>query len=360
MGLHSWRSRIGMLGLVGAGALVVASRSLGAVTPALVVAAGPVGPSQTLSISASRQKTDDPVGRLQLFVPGGYTLSSPVSGARVGTAAATVVIGAGDQAAGQSRQGLVVAISPTDPAVAYESASCDPSQHLAAWMVHLNGSGSTFSFPIFVDASSGAGSSFGPYVLVACLRPPDVAPTDPNRSPNGTAIVSFTLALTPFVSPPTPGGYLWRSLWTPFAAGTGVLDDAATVEAQSTAEIPAGELVISGTRWTIKVRGEAVVLVAVSGQVLFDGQPQASVLVRIRHGATASKLVGLGRVRTGSDGRYVEVAPVLRTQYLQAAADLPAKDLGASGCQASFATIDCLDATSGAAHLVSATIVVKR
>jgi hypothetical protein len=359
IGLGSWRGRAVIVAVSGVAALVVAGRSLAAVTPHLVVTSRAAGEIQTLSISGSRQASDDPVGRIQLFVPTGFTLNSPAAGIGVGTVTAKVAMPDVNPGAAQSWSGSVTAISPTDPAVAYEGTSCDSSPHLAAWIARLRRGTKALSFPIFVDATSDTAASFGPYRLVACFRPADLPPTDPNRAPNGAVVDSFTLALTPFLAPTTAGRYLWRSLWTPFAPATGALNDSGTVEAQSTVEVLTGEILISSTKTRITVRGTPLDLGLVFGRVLVGGEPQAAVIVRIRHGADPSKLVALGRVRTGSDGVYVDVIVLRGSQYLQASADLPVNDLGTSGCHPSFADIPCLDATTSAGHVVSSTILIK-
>ena len=223
--LSGWKVRVGFLGLAGMIALIVAGRSLGAVTPHLIVSSTEAGPGQTLSIVASKQKADDPVGRVQFYVPNGFTLNSPATGKSVGKATAKVVMRDVDPNSEATMIGGVSAISLTSTSIAYENTSCDGDQHLAAWMVQLKGAkGSTLSFPIFVDATSGASASFGPYVLVACFRPADIAATDPNRSAAGSVVDSFSLALSPFFRPTVDGDYRWRSVWTPFTAGTGTLE----------------------------------------------------------------------------------------------------------------------------------------
>ena len=89
--LSGWKMRVGLSRLAGMIALVVAGRSLAAVTPHLIVKSTETGTGQTLSIVASKQKADDPVGRVQLYVPTGFTLNSPASGS-VGKATAKVVM----------------------------------------------------------------------------------------------------------------------------------------------------------------------------------------------------------------------------------------------------------------------------
>jgi hypothetical protein len=344
------------IALLGVTALALAGSSLGGLTPQLRIA---TAGGQALSITVSRQQADDPVGRVELVVPTGFTLASPAVGALVGTATAKIVSRDVDPNTEQLWSGAIRSISATDPTVAYESTSCDPVDHLAAWMVRLSAGKQTFGFPIFVDAASGTSAPFGPYVLVACFRPPDLASTDPNRSARGSVVDSFTLTSTRFGTPTTAGSYLWRSFWTPFSAGTGELNTTAAVEAQSAAVVPAGEVDLAATTSTARAGGIRVVLVTVFGRVLVGGVPTGSVVVRLRRGHTPTKLVGLGRVTTGGDGVYLDVVALLRTSYFQAIASIPAKDLGAAGCQASFPDIPCLDATTGAGRVASATVTAS-
>jgi hypothetical protein len=357
IGVPGWGSRVAILSLLGMAALVLAGRSLGAVTPHLVVTSTAAGPGQTLSISASRQKVDDPIGRVQFYVPTGFTLDAPGDGGSAGKATARVVLRDVNPNAELAFSGAIVAVPITDPALVFENTNCDGSQHLAAWMVHLKGSKGALSFPIFVDA----GSQYGPYVLVACFRPPDVAASDPNRSSKGAVVDSLNLALTPFFRPTTTGGYLWRSLWTPFTAGAETLNTSGNVEAQSTVAIPSGQVVIFGKKSTAKVGGKPVVRLTITGQVLVGGEPQGPVRVTIRHGAAPTKLVSLGSVVTGTDGGYTKVVTLLaKKQYFQAVAELRSKDLGSTGCQSSFPNVPCLDATAGAGRTVSGLMLVKR
>ena len=345
-----------MITLLAVSALVLAGSSLGALTPQLrVTTTG----AQSLSITVARQQTDDPAGRVELVVPTGFTLASPAVGALVGTATAKVVSRDVDPSKEQLWTGTIRTISPTDPAVAYESTGCDPVGHVAAWMVRLSESKQTFAFPVFVDAATDATASLGPYVLVACFRPADLPSTDPNRSAKGSVVDSFTLSSTRFGIPTAAGNYVWRSFWTPFSVGTGDLSTAATVEAQSAVAVPAGEVDLAATTAIARANGSRVVLVTLFGRVLVGGMPLGSVVVRLRRGQLPRKLVGLTRVRTGGDGVFLDVVALPRTQYFQAIAFVPAKDLGAAGCQASFPDIPCLDATTGAGHVASAVVVVK-
>jgi len=313
-----------------------------------------------LTISVSRQKTYDQVGRIQVFVPAGFMLNSPPAPGRVGTATVAVRMRDLSMSTEQFLSGSVLAIEPTDPTVSYEGANCDTNQHLAAWKA-LVGSGRTaFSFPIFVDATSGSAASFGQYVLVVCFRSADLPESDTARSASGTVVDSLTLKLAPFSAPTMAGGYVWRSLWTPFAAGTGTLDPSADVEAQSNLQLLMAGITIDDTKTTVMLRGSPLALAIVSGRVLVDGQPQAGVLVRLRSGSRPTNLAALGRVRTGSDGLFAQVAVLSSTRYFQASADLPVTDGGAGPCAPSFGNVPCLDVTTNAGHVTSPALLVKR
>ena len=62
--------------------------------------------------------------------------------------------------------------------------------------------------------------------------------------------------------------------------------------------------------------------------------------------------VGFGYTKT--------VTLLARSQYFQASTHLPAKDLGATGCQASFPGVPCVSATQGAGRAISGTMLFKR
>jgi hypothetical protein len=349
-----------LVGLVVASALALTGPSFGAVTPRLVVSAVADVSGQTLTINASKQKADDPLARIQFFVPTGFALNSPAPGRSVGTATARVILRDSDPTHEQPMAGTVTAIAPTDSRIAYEGSTCDASQHLAAWLVQLKSSKATVAFPVYVDASSGDSTAWGPYVLVACFRSPDLAASDPNRSPGGAILDAFTLDLNPFDRPTTAGEFRWRSLWTPYTVGTGTLNTAGNVEAQSLVVIPTGQIVIFGKRANKTVQGKTVFRLQISGQVLVQSEPVGPVVVTVRHGAGKDHLVSLGAVHTGGDGGYTIFARLAKgPQYYQAAAYVPPKDLGPSGCEASFPNTPCLSATSGAGRVVSGLMLVR-
>jgi hypothetical protein len=360
-GLRHRGGRVTSLGALAFGVLLFlfsAGVSAGALTPKLVVTSVETAKSQTVTITASKPMTDDAVGRVQFYVPSGYLLNSPAGGVSVGTATAQAVLRDVDPAHEQGLRGTIIAIGPSDASIAYEASTCDGNTHLAAWMVNLsNSKGNALSFPVFVDGPS----AFGPYVLTACFRPADLPAGTANRSAFGTVFDSFTLSLNPFQRPTTKGDYRWRSLWTPFTAGTGSLDQARNVEAQSIVTIPVGQIVIFGKKSTASAKGKSFIRVTISGQVLVGSEPVGPVTVTVRHGSTPAKLVSLGVFKTGTDGGYTAYAKLITPrEYFQASAHLPAKDLGASGCTASFPGVPCVDATTGAGRAISGTMLVRK
>jgi hypothetical protein len=225
--------------------------------------------------------------------------------------------------------------------------------------VRLKSGTHSLAFPIFVDAQPTGSSPTGDYALVACFRPADLAATDPSRSPEGDVVESFTFSPTAFGAPSAPGTYLWRSLWTPFGAGTGALNTAGTVETQSVVTTPVGQLDLQAAKSSLRVQRKTVAVAVISGSVSVGGQPQPAVIVRLRRGPIVSALQVLTRVHTGAAGEFAAVALLPQRTSFQAVATIPAKDLGAAGCQASSPDIPCLDATSGAVRLTSAVVTVK-
>ena len=134
-------------------ALVLAGPSFGAVTPRLVVSSTVAGPGQTLIIDASKQKADDPLARIQFFVPTGFALNSPAPGATVGNASAASCCATSTRAPRRSCAARSPRSRRRTPRSPGRGANCDTSQHLAAWMVQVSGSKGSFGFPVYVDAT---------------------------------------------------------------------------------------------------------------------------------------------------------------------------------------------------------------
>jgi hypothetical protein len=327
--------------------LAFSSSALAAMNPRLDVGTSMQKGASTLSLDARLGTTDDWLGKLQIYIPAGYKLNAPPGGAMVGTAGAQAFgtqVGA-DQIFAMS--GTIKAIGTTDPAVAWQNTNCDTSGHLDAWMVTLAGGDDSWSFPIFVDQTTGTETQFGSYKLVACLGPRELSTSNPESN----KFISMSLRLGGFSMPTKPGDYKWRSLWTPFAGDTGdTLNQAAMVEAQSTDHVANGVLTIAAHKI-----GTHVVL---SGTLVVGGEPMNGISVALEHGTTKTKLVSMGSVKTGSTGAWTTRATIKKPTYFQAGATLGKQDLGAAACTASFG-VPCLDATVGGTGLVSRMLYIR-
>jgi hypothetical protein len=349
--------RLGVTAAAGALALALSSSAFAAaISPKLIVSAG--GPTLTINTSDMSSVSGDPVAKIQTYVPTGFGLKSPAVGTTLGTAKSRALVKDIDPSLETILSGDVVAISSTDPAVAYESANCDNGPHQAVWMVRLTGQQPQISqpinVPIFVDATSGTETQFGAYKLVACMRSPDPLPGTANRSPLGTKFDSIEVTVKGFTVPKKAGDYRWRSLWTPFTPGSATMNTAGNAEAQSIVKAPIGVLTLTAA----KASGGRV---ALSGTLLVGTEPAKAVRIALTHGAAKANLVSLGTVKTNGVGKYLKLTQATKSLYYQAGATVVGHDIGTGFCQASFGTgVPCTDATIGTAHILSAYVRFKR
>jgi hypothetical protein len=348
--------RAGVLAATGALALAFAGSALSAINPKLVVGTTSQAGNTKTSIEARVGSADDAVARIQVFVPTGFKLDSPAGGVDVGTVSATVQskqIGPGTEIPFKLT-GKLTAIGATDPAVAYESANCDGgASHAAAWIARLEGGGNSWTFAVFVDPTTGAEAQFGPYKLVACFK----SVAGANADAYGNKFVSMSLAIDNLGAPTAAGTYVWRSLWTPFASDTnGSLNQAGSVEAQSSVKLPAGVLSLNG-----KKAGKAHIRVTLSGKLLVDAEPIGGATVAIRHGTKTTGLAAVGSVKTTAAGAFSKLLNLTRSQYFQVGTTIGGNDLGATACAASFgAAVPCVSATNGKVAVVSRLIHFAR
>jgi hypothetical protein len=345
--------RLVMGTVVGVTALGMAAPAVAAISPRLSVTTTNAGGANVIISGGVTNSAEDPFAKIQIYMPTGFGLNAPAGGATVGTVSGRALTGT-DRTQEQSFTGKIVAIAPTDPAVAYENANCDSVAHAAAWMMQLTATDGVANIPIFVDRTGGSETRFGPYKLVICLRSPDLEEDDPNRAPIGIKPDSFVLTLTGFRVPTAAGNYRWRSLWTPYTPGTATQNAAGTVEAQSLVRIPAGQLTLSARK------GPGRTQVRLSGKLTLRGKVARRYPVGIVHGSTRTRLVGMASTRTDNAGSYLVSSRLTKATYYQARVTIARQDLGAGGCVASFGPgIRCVYATIGGARLVSRLIYVQ-
>jgi len=220
------RFRVAAIALCGA-ALLLAGSAFAAIVPRLTVTT--TRGTNLLNVDAQVGTSDDTIARIQLYMPEGFALRAPVGGQSVGTANAQALytqLGPNEQIP-IKMAGTVTAIAPSDPAVSWEAANCDPGSHLAAWLVKLQGGDDSWTFPIFVDQTTGTETQFGTTRLVACFKPLTM-------EPHGNKFVTMTLALDHFTSPTTSGTFRWRGVFTPYASNGTTLNTAASATLMAT------------------------------------------------------------------------------------------------------------------------------
>jgi hypothetical protein len=348
--------RMGVTAAAGAIALGLASSAFAAaVSPKLTVSAG--GPTLTINALDQATVSGDPLARLQIFMPAGFALKLPSVGTVFGTATTRALVKDIDPGLEQNLSGDVIAISPTDPAIAYEAANCDSGPHMGAMLVRFTGQqpqiNQTINVPIFIDATSGSETQFGASKLVACMKSPDLTVGTANRAQFGTKFDTFRVQLKGFKLPTKVGDYRWRSLWTPFMVNSATMNTAASAEAQSVIHAPVGILTLTAK----PSHGRY----ALTGALLIGGEPSNAVRVALTHGTVKAKLVAMGSAKTNGAGTYLKLATIKTSAWFQAGATIVGKDLGPGNCQPSFGTgFTCTDATIGDTHILSAYVHVKR
>jgi len=338
--------RAGLGAAVAVAALALSSPALAAMSPRIEVGTG--AQSKSLTLGARLGQTDDWLGRLQVYIPSGFSVAAPSPGAAAGTVTAQAV----EMQIGPSNigklAGTLKGIAASDPSVSWATTNCDNTAHAGALMVTVTGNDDSWAFPVFVDQTTGSETQFGAQKLVFCFGPREPGGTNPMSN----KFLSLSLTLNGVTTPARAGDYLWRSLWTPFSGASGdTLDQNASVEAQSTTHMTSGILTISAKR-----SGNHVTL---SGKLVVGGEAMDGVTVRVKHGVVLSKLVTAGGVKTRSGGTWSLRTGLAKAQYFQAGVTIGSTDLGTSGCKASFG-VPCLDATSGGTSYVSRLLHLRR
>jgi hypothetical protein len=334
--------------VVGVG-LAFAGSAFAAVNPKLTVGISGEPRTATVAVDARVGQADDWIGRLQLYVPAGFRLNAPAGGSQVGTGQVTAIgtLVGPDQIFTMSAK--IMAVGATDPAVSWQTTNCDNVSHAAAWIVQAQAGDDSWSFPIFVDQTTGSETQLGPYKLVACFGPrnPGAGNSEANK------FMGMSLALNGFGVPTKPGDYKWRALWTPFAGdqsaqngnqSSSSLNDAASVESQSTTRVGNGTLTL-----TAKKSGTGILL---SGKLVVNGEAMNGVTVAISRSSQKTGLVRVARVTTNTAGAFSKPFALRRPAYFQAGATIAKSDLGAGGCTASFG-VPCVDGTVGGTAFAS-------
>lgn len=288
----------------------------------------------SVKIDLSQDQSDPQPAKITVYVPSTYQLHpTGAVDSTIGTTTGQVF--ARDLTLALPLQGDVLVLDPAQ----HTKDACSPGTHLAVWDLHLTVTGQSIDLPVYVSATTGAETALGAAKIETCLGPSDVPMGTPGRSPNGAQLLSASFTVNNQITPPV-GSSRWTSMWTPYAAGTGVPNAAGTVEARSIVG-PGGATI------TAKVTNRKKKLLRLSGRVTQGGIPVAGIRVRL---FINSK--GRFAATTQSNGGYVfrlrNTNRRKTTTFFQAVVVAAARDITATGCASpSVPGVSCVSATAG-------------
>ncbi len=314
------------------------------------------------TITYSEGVTDASPAKVQFLVPTGYSanLAGAPSGTVVGTVAAQAAAAdlggavlplAGDitVAAGTDSTSVANNLVP----LAAQAMVCDGTPTPSAFLLLvLTAAGQTLRVPAYVDAIPAADprSAFAAFSITFCLPAADLPASNPARASFGAKLIKATLSLKGAFVAPGVGETRWRMLATPYGAGTGKVDAAGTVEAQSLARTP--------QTLSFKAKGnKGKKTASLSGAVSEGGKGVAGATVTILAGGRA-----VGKAVTDGTGAFkATVRLKAAAATLQVRVIVAARDLGASACVATFSAlgVPCVDATVAGFTLVSSRVRVR-
>lgn len=349
-------------------ALALAGSALAAYTPKLTItgASQAAGAAGGIKVKFQVAQTDDPTAKATFYVPQGYQLAtSGTAGTQLGTAAASVF--AIDLNAVVPVTGTVAVSNPADFA-AQATACTGTAAHTAVWALNLSAAGTPLVVPVFVDSvTAGPVALFASATLVICLPPPDVPVGTPGRATLGAKLLTAEFTTNAITNPAVQGEYRWRATATPYSPGKGTVNAAATVEVQSLVELPTRLSLKATVKKTSK---KGISLVNYSGSGLSNGQGLSAASIDLLKGSTATSVKKFKTQTTDANGTFSgsfaqRQAKTAIKVYLLARVTTQDRDLGPSGCTATFLppaspfAIPCLDATVGGVTVSSPLVKVN-
>jgi hypothetical protein len=300
----------------------------------------------SLTIKVTQAQSDPQPAKIQIFVPTGYTLNtSAAPGTVIGSTSGSVF--ARDANIPLPLSGDVV-VAPPDT----NSPGCTTGTHLAVWLLRLQVAGQTIQLPVAVDAvPPGPTAAFGSFQLVTCLAPSDVPQGTPGRSPNGAQLLEADFTVNNVFQVPALST-TWKALTTPYTPGTGVPNQAGSVETR--ALVGAGTLSLS-TRVTNKKKR----VLRISGKLTQAGAAVAGAQVRMLLNGKSSKFTA----RTSPVGNYTVVLRKTgkkSTTTFQARVTVGDRDVTSTACQApTLPSFPCVSATASGFTAVSRRLKVR-
>jgi hypothetical protein len=290
-------------------------------------------------IVASASVDNDATARAAIVIPTGTALTTTAApGTKVGTAKAQVSALALGGALLPLAGDIVVAPPGSVPA-ASQTGCIGPATPQATLMLVLQAAGQTINLPAYIIPTSGPQAALGAAQLVFCLPPPDLPA--PVGATFGAKFLSADLTLNGVIGPIAQGA--WVAFWTPWNAGVGTVNAAATVA--SPAAIAPGGITLSGR----KVKG----VKRLSGRVTQAG---AGVATKVTILAGTKRLA---TVSARANGAFTYAVPkkskatTFRARAVVAGHDAPAVcgQFGSLGVPCVNATVSGFTATSGAVRI---------
>ncbi len=322
-------ARLTMLALAGIATLALAATaSAGYTSPKLGVS---YGPKKMTRLVAAADVADDATARVAIVLPAGTTVAWAKPGAQVGKVKAQVSALALGGAL-LPLAGKVLVAPPGSIPAASQTPCIGAASPTVTLLLVLEAAGQTINLPAYVIPTSGAAAALGSTQLVFCLAPPDI-PVASGGATFGAKFLSADLTVWGLFSPVAAGA--WVTIWTPWTAGKGTANAAATVV--SPAAVAAGAVTASAAKTD---HGATV-----SGSVTQGGAPVAGKVLVF---AGAERPLKLAKVVTvGADGAFsVDVktkGTLFRVEALVAGSDN--KQL----CSAKFSALPlpCVNGTVG-------------
>ncbi|MFN2468122.1 MAG: hypothetical protein ABR521_08365 [Gaiellaceae bacterium] len=294
-------------------------------------------------IKFSQLFQDEPTATIAVYVPQGYKVTTTAArGARIGNVTASFV--SSDLKRRITSRGALTVVSASEAASA-SSACTGTTTHTAYWALNLTVGGTPLRVPAFVDAPA-PGAPFAAAKITMCMPSPDLPVGSPTRAPHGSRLLSLNLSTKSIANPTSQGTYRWRATAAPFAAN-GKANTARSVEIQSLVHMPL-EMSLTATVADSTRRGFS--RITLSGFFRAGGEGIAGVSVVLLRGTRAGNLKKFGVLTTTGTGSFKSQGDVRKTRspqriFFAATTTAIEKDLGASGCEASFRPIPCIDAT---------------
>jgi hypothetical protein len=317
-------------------AAVLAAAAVASAANTATVAVSSVGTSTTIHVNVPQ--TTDPIAAITFFIPAGWSANL---GAAVGSTIGTVSAQANGHDVGLTLplSGNVSVASPTAAA----GDVCSPGTHGAIWNLNLSVAGQTLVLPIYVDQTNAATAGLGPYQMRICLPPWDVPVGTPGRAFEGAQLLDASFTVTNVFTAPTAGLSVWNNLFTPYFAGKGLPNVAATFDARSLVGAPS---------LSIKVAKKAKTYAA-GGKLTEGGTPVSGAAVTLLRGTSATKLAKFASATTNAAGSWAKTGKTAgKVTYFKATATVKERDATTTGCAqplpASIAPGGCVSATLGA------------